>query len=84
MWAAAWTVKTKEWYEFQHQLKNFATKNFMTFGSQNINRLKYSMQGQAALKEGLFELERHKERELEWWSRFCATNDTSQETNGRE
>jgi hypothetical protein len=44
-----------EWYEFQHQLKNFATKNFMTFGSQNINRLKYSMQGQAALKEGLHE-----------------------------
>jgi len=44
-----------EWYEFQHQLKNFATKNFMTFGSQNINKLKYSMQGQAALKEGLFE-----------------------------
>jgi len=44
-----------EWYEFQHQIKNFATKNFMTFGSQNINRLKYSMQGQAALKEGLFE-----------------------------
>ena len=44
-----------EWYEFQHQLKNFATKNFMTFGSQNINRLKYSMQGQAALKEGLYE-----------------------------
>jgi len=44
-----------EWYEFQHQLKNFATKNFMTFSSQNINRLKYSMQGQAALKEGLYE-----------------------------
>ena len=44
-----------EWYEFQHQLKNFATKNFMTFGSQIINKLKYSMQGQAALKEGLFE-----------------------------
>mgnify|MGYP003643014052 CR=1 FL=1 len=44
-----------EWYEFQHQLKNFATRNFMTFGSQNINKLKYSMQGQAALKEGLFE-----------------------------
>jgi hypothetical protein len=44
-----------EWYDFQHQLKNFATRNFMTYGSQNINRLKYSMQGQAALKEGLFE-----------------------------
>jgi len=44
-----------EWYEFQHQLKNFATRNFMTFGSQNINKLKYSMRGQAALKEGLFE-----------------------------
>ncbi len=44
-----------EWFDFQHQLKNFATKNFMSFGSQNINRLKYSMQGQAAIKEGLFE-----------------------------
>lgn len=44
-----------QWYNFQHQLKNFATRNFMTFSSQNINRLKYSMQGQAALKEGLFE-----------------------------
>lgn len=44
-----------QWYEFQHQLKNFATRNFLTFGSQSINKLKYSMQGQAALKEGLFE-----------------------------
>lgn len=44
-----------EWYDFQHQLKNLATKNFLTFSSNNINRLRYSMQGQAAIKEGLFE-----------------------------
>lgn len=44
-----------EWYAFMQQLKQFATKNFMTFGSNNINRLRYSMQGQAAIKEGLFE-----------------------------
>lgn len=44
-----------EWYEFMQQIKQFATKNFMTFSSNNINRLRYSMQGQAAIKEGLFE-----------------------------
>lgn len=45
----------EEWYAFMQQIKQFATKNFMTFGSNNINRLRYSMQGQAAIKEGLFE-----------------------------
>ena len=44
-----------EWYDFQLQLKHFAVSNLLTFSSENISKLKYSMQGQAALKEGLFE-----------------------------
>ena len=43
------------WFDFLAQLKNFATRNFMDFGIKNLNRLRYSMQGQAAIKEGLFE-----------------------------
>jgi len=43
------------WYEFLHQLKSFASRNMMTFGLNNIARLKYTMQGMAAIKEGLFE-----------------------------
>lgn len=45
----------QEWFDFLHQLKNFSVKNFLDFSTQNINRLRYSMQGQAAIKEGLFE-----------------------------
>ena len=45
----------KGWFDFLYQLKQFATKNLMTFSLKNLNRLKYSMQGQAAIKEGLFE-----------------------------
>lgn len=44
-----------EWYDFLEQLKHFAVKNLQNFGLKNINKLKYSMQGQAAIKEGLFE-----------------------------
>ena len=44
-----------DWFDFLSQLKNFATRNFMTFGIKNLNRLRYSMQGQAAIKEGLSE-----------------------------
>ena len=44
-----------DWFSFLEQLKNFAVRNFMTFGIKNLNRLRYSMQGQAAIKEGLFE-----------------------------
>jgi len=44
-----------DWFAFLEQLKNFATRNFMNFGIKNLNRLRYSMQGQAAIKEGLFE-----------------------------
>lgn len=44
-----------EWFAFLEQLKNFAVKNFMEFSPKNINRLRYSMQTQAAIKESLFE-----------------------------
>ena len=44
-----------DWFAFLEQLKNFSTRNFMSFGIKNLNRLRYSMQGQAAIKEGLFE-----------------------------
>ena len=43
------------WYDFLAQMKNFATRNLLTFELNNINRLKYTMQGMAAIKEGLFE-----------------------------
>ena len=49
------TDKT-EWFQFLEQLKNFAVRNNrMNFGIKNLNHLRYSMQGQAAIKEGLFE-----------------------------
>jgi len=45
-----------EWFAFLEQLKNFAVRNNrMNFGIKNLNHLRYSMQGQAAIKEGLFE-----------------------------
>jgi len=44
-----------EWFNFLYDLKHFATKNLMSFSPKNLNRLRYSMQGQAAIKEGLFE-----------------------------
>jgi hypothetical protein len=43
------------WYQFLEQLKSFAVRNMLSFELQNINRLKYTMQGMAAIKEGLFE-----------------------------
>lgn len=45
-----------EWFEFLEHLKDFAVRsNRMNFSQQNINKLRYSMQGQAAINEGLFE-----------------------------
>jgi hypothetical protein len=44
-----------EWYDFLQQLKQFASRNLMTFEINNISRLKYTMQGMAAINEGLFE-----------------------------
>ena len=49
------TDDKKEWFDFLYQLRMFAKRNLMTFVLKNINRLRYSMQGQAAIKEGLFE-----------------------------
>jgi len=45
----------QSWFAFLEQLKDFAIRNHMSFSIKNINRLRYSMQGQAAIKEGLFE-----------------------------
>ena len=45
----------KQWFDFLYQLRMFAKRNLMSFGLKNLNRLRYSMQGQAAVKEGLFE-----------------------------
>ena len=45
-----------EWFAFLEQLKHFSVRtDFNGFGIKNLNRLRYSMQGQAAIKEGLFE-----------------------------
>jgi hypothetical protein len=55
----------KEWFDFLYQLRMFAKRNLMTFGLKNLNRLRYSMQGQAAIKEGLFESWQGK-KDLSW------------------
>lgn len=43
------------WYSFLNQIKQFSTRNLLNFELQNLNKLKYTMQGMAAIKEGLFE-----------------------------
>jgi hypothetical protein len=45
----------KQWYDFLSQVKSFATRNLLEFSVQDISRLKYTMQGMAAIREGLFE-----------------------------
>lgn len=46
----------EEWFDFLLQLKNFAIRNgFDNFDTSDINKLKHSLAGQAAIKEGLFE-----------------------------
>ena len=54
-----------DWFKFLEQLKHFAVKNFMAFDIKNLNHLRYSMQGQAAIREGLFESWTGK-RDLSW------------------
>jgi hypothetical protein len=44
-----------DWFDFLEQLKVFAVKNFMSFSTRDLNRLRYSMQGQAAINESLLE-----------------------------
>jgi hypothetical protein len=45
------------WFAFLSQLKNFAVRENLPggFNVKDIAKLKYSMQGQAAIREGLFE-----------------------------
>jgi hypothetical protein len=43
------------WYEFLDQLRNFSKRNLLRYDLQNLRRLKYTMAGMAAIKEGLFE-----------------------------
>ena len=49
------TEDRRDWYRFLEQMKSFATRNLLSFELNNLNRLKYTMQGMAAIKEGLFE-----------------------------
>jgi len=44
-----------EWYKFQQQLSQFANSHRWTYTGDDISKLKYTMQGLAAIKEGLFE-----------------------------
>jgi hypothetical protein len=41
----------EEWFDFMLQIKQFATRNFLQFQSDNINKLKHSLAGQAAINE---------------------------------
>jgi hypothetical protein len=43
------------WYKFLEQLRMFAKRNLLRYDLQNLSRLKYTMQGMAAIREGLFE-----------------------------
>lgn len=43
------------WYDFLNHIKRFATRNMFQFNLKNMNRLRYTMQGMAAINEGLFE-----------------------------
>jgi len=45
----------KDWYSFLEQLKQFAVRNLLSFQIKDLSKLKYTMQGIAAIKEGLFE-----------------------------
>ena len=41
-----------DWYDFLTIIRNIAKRNLYTFGLNNMNRLKYSMQSMAQLAEG--------------------------------
>ena len=44
-----------EWFGFLNQMRKLAQTHRYTFSPQNLSRLKHSLAGQAAVKEGLFE-----------------------------
>ena len=43
------------WFDFLYQMRMIAKRNLLGFQLENLTRLKHSMTGQAAIKEGLFE-----------------------------
>jgi hypothetical protein len=43
------------WYEFLQEMRMIAKRSRLRFNVQNLSKLKYTMQGMAAMKEGLFE-----------------------------
>jgi hypothetical protein len=45
----------QSWYNFLEQLKNFSIRNKLSFELDDISKLKYNLQGMAAITEGLFE-----------------------------
>jgi len=44
-----------EWFGFLNQVRKLAQSHRYSFSPQNLSRLKHSLAGQAAVKEGLFE-----------------------------
>jgi hypothetical protein len=44
-----------EWFQFIQQLKQFAAQHRYTWSMKDLNKLKHTMAGMAAIKEGLFE-----------------------------
>jgi hypothetical protein len=49
------TDDRKDWYDFLYLIRMFAKRNLLTFGIQNLSRLKFNMKTMAAVKESLFE-----------------------------
>lgn len=45
----------QSFFDFIESLRQFAVRNFWTFSSEDISKLKYVQAGMAAIKEGLFE-----------------------------
>ena len=45
----------QEFFDFIQALHQFAVRNFWTYSSEDISKLKYVQAGMAAIKEGLFE-----------------------------
>jgi len=45
----------RAWYSFLEHLKYFANRNLLQFELNDLSKLKHTMQGMAAIKEGLFE-----------------------------
>lgn len=49
------TGDKEEWYSLLNHLRMFAKRNLKQFSTKDMSRLKHTMRGMAAIKEGLFE-----------------------------